>query len=347
VVGKRKRIIYGSLDWPDKRHARVWRQNEFLKTIESLEPKKEKKPLGDLAKQPLDQYVRFVEKQDRKSIARRRKVSARWKEPNRHPGLSFFSLLDEDDPLRVSIQEWGETYHLNSSWCYDVALLTLQNWYQFKETTGKRFESLPFYGNPSFLGFGSLLLAQQLASMPRDSLNEDQKKIADSFSEEDKRFVNHFSEQQRAYLSYHPYDPHITDDEFFLEEVSNRIEMGLPPVNTALPVLNLLSISDRKELQVTLLKRAKELRDRIKEYAKSIGSVRPQEVGTEEVSKHIEWAVRYQVFEEDYYSIERKKHPHPEDKRKASVNVRKEVLKFLGLINLRPKPTTRGRRRLL
>lgn len=54
---RRKRIGYGALDWGDRRNSRVRLQNEFLKTIEKLEPEREKKPLGDLAGHPFEEYI--------------------------------------------------------------------------------------------------------------------------------------------------------------------------------------------------------------------------------------------------------------------------------------------------
>lgn len=167
----RKRIGYGSLDWDGGRNSKIWLRNAFLATIEKLEPKKEKKPLGDLAKKPLEQYVRFVE-----SITRRRKVTQKLKKAQEGEEVSLFGL-DQDDPLRDSIREWGKTYHLNSPWCYDVALRTLQDWHEFKETTVKRFASLPFYGHPDYLGFGSLVGVYELTKMPRGSLNEEQRPL--------------------------------------------------------------------------------------------------------------------------------------------------------------------------
>ena len=61
-MGRRKRIGYGVLDWGDRRNSKIRLQNEFLKTIEKLEPGKEKKPLGDLATRPFEEYVRYLEK---------------------------------------------------------------------------------------------------------------------------------------------------------------------------------------------------------------------------------------------------------------------------------------------
>src|SRR5262245_50272831 len=116
-MGKRKPIGETELDFLDNKNSKSWLQNEFLATIRKLEPDKEKKPLTDLAKQPLEQYKNFVEGQDRRSISRRRKVSKRWEDKvsgkrkmsNSPHELSYFSLLDEDDPLRKSIQQWGDT----------------------------------------------------------------------------------------------------------------------------------------------------------------------------------------------------------------------------------------------
>lgn len=49
----REKAQGGSLDFDGGRNSQIWLQNEFLATIERLESKKERKPLGDLAKQPL------------------------------------------------------------------------------------------------------------------------------------------------------------------------------------------------------------------------------------------------------------------------------------------------------
>lgn len=338
---KRKRIGYGTLDWIDNRNSQIWLQNKFLRTIEKLEPEKEKKPLRDLAEQPFEEFVNFHEKQDRKSILRRRRVSERLETPSGR--LSYFSLLDEDDPLRKAIWQWGETYHLNSDWCYEMALQSLNDWYQFKSRIGKCFESLPFYGHPDYLGFGSLAMVYNMASMPRDSLSEEQKKLVDSFNKQ--QFIESFDEQQRAFLSVYTFDPHITDDESFFSQVKELIEMGLPPVNPALPVLNLLSPIDRDKLRRLLFKRATELWERLKQIAEENHSVKLLELGANEVSKHLEWAVRYQVFEERYYSIEGNKYEHQCDKQKAYANVRKETLKIIKLVDLKPRTALKGRSR--
>jgi hypothetical protein len=96
---KRKRIGEGSRDWADNRNSQIWLRNEFLKTIEKLEPEKDKKPLGSLAQQPLEHYINLIENQDERSSSQRQKISEGSK-----PGLlSFFSLLDDDDPLRKAI----------------------------------------------------------------------------------------------------------------------------------------------------------------------------------------------------------------------------------------------------
>ena len=337
---KRKRIGYGALDWDDNRNSQIWLQNEFLKTIEKLEPKKEKKPLGDLAAQPFKEYVSYLERRDRKSISRRRRVSERWEKQSGR--LSFIEAFDEDDPVRKALCQWGSTHHLNSDWCYDVALMSLKNWHQFKERAGKQFNAIPFYGHPDYLGFGSLVMVRNLASMPRDSLNKEQKALVDSFSKQ--QFVQFFNEHERAFLSYYSYDPHIYSDEFFFEQVEQLIEMGLPSVNPALPVLNLLNNSDRDALRSILLKRASELWGRLKQFAKENSSVKLMEVGADEVSKHLEWAVRYQVFEESYYSIEGYKYTRKSDKQKVYVKVRKAALRILKLVDLTPRTTARGRK---
>ena len=340
-MGKRKRIGYGALDWIDNTNSQIWLQNKFLRTIEKVEPEKEKKPLRDLAGQPFEEFASYREKQDRKSILRRRRVFE--KQEKQSGRFSCFSLFDEDDPLRQAIWQWGETYHLNSDWCYEVALKSLQNWHQFKARIGKRFQSLPFYAHPDYLGFGSLVMVHKLASMPRDSLSEEQRALVDSFDKQ--HFVESFDEQQRAFLSAYPYDPHVTGDETFFSQVKELIEMGLPSVNPLLPVLNLLNQFDRDALRRVLFKRATELWERLKQVAEENMSVKLMEVGADEVSKHLEWAVRYQVFDERYRSIEAYRYKYSSDKKRAAVNVRKQVLKVLNLVDLHPRPAIKGRRR--
>ena len=152
--------------------------------------------------------------------------------------LSYFSLLDADDPLRKAIQQWGETYHLNSAWCYDVALRTLQNWHDFKETAGKWFAFVPSFAHANFIGFASLVDIYKLISLPPDSLTELQKEFLASsrFSEQDRQFVESFTEQERAFLSMYTHDPHIMSDEHFLNQMEELIKAGIPSVNTYLPV---------------------------------------------------------------------------------------------------------------
>jgi len=312
-----------------------------LETIRKLEPEKEKKPLSDLAAQPFEEFVSFREKQDEESILRRWRISERLKEQSGE--LSYFSLFDKDDPLRNAIWQWGEKYHLNSDWCYDIALKSLQSWHQFKESLGERFVTLPFYGHPDYLGFGSLAMVHRLSSMPRDSLSEQQKSLVDSFSGQ---LVSSFNERERAFLSYYAHDPHSMDDELFFNRVQHLIEAGLLSVNSTLPVLNLLNRSDLDKLRNILLERAKNLLERVKETAKRISSVVPREVGADEVSKHIEWAVRYQVFDERYYSIEACKSGYPRDKKSAAVNVRRQALRMLSRVDLTPRPATIGRSRV-
>lgn len=338
-MGKRKRVGYGVLDWGDNRNSQIWLKNKFLRTIEQLEPEKEKKPLSDLAGQPFGELTSFREKQDRKSISRRRRISERLEKQS--GGFSYFSLFDEDDPLRKSIWLWGEKYHLNSAWCYEMALMSLQHWYQFKAGIGKRFRSIPFYANPDYLGFGSLVMVYNLAGMPRDSLTDEQKALVDSFNKH--HLVESFDEQQRAFLSVYTYDPHITDDESFFSQVKELIEMGSPSVNPVLPVLNLLNSDDRKALRDTLLKRATELWERLKRVAEENSSVKLMEVGADEVNIHLEWAVRYQVFDERYYAIKGDKYIYQWDKQKAYANVRKEALRILKLVDLKPRTALKGR----
>ncbi|HEX5736845.1 MAG TPA: hypothetical protein VF131_28705 [Blastocatellia bacterium] len=333
-MGKRKRIGYGALDWIDNRNSQIWLQDKFLKTIEKLEPKKERKPLGDLAERPFEDFARFRDKQDRKSKLRRQQVFERLEKQSGR--LSFFSLFGEDDPLRKAIWQWGETYHLNSEWCYEVALLSLQNWHQFNDRAGKRFTPPPFYGHPNYLGFGSLVMVHNLASMRRDSLNERQKALVDSFSEQEKRFVESFNERQRAFLSSYSLDPHIQSDAFSLNQMEGLIDAGL-----SLPVFNLLGSQEFKNLRDTLFERATELLERVNETAKKNSSVKPMEVGADEVNKHLEWAVRYQVFEESYYSIEGNKYGHRRDKLRAYARVRKGVLRILELVDLKPRAAIR------
>jgi hypothetical protein len=342
-MATRKRIGYGPFDWNDLRNSKVWLQNEFLKSIENLEPTQHKKPLSDLAKQPLEQYVKFIEKKGRSTSSRQRRV---FEQEDLEPGrLSFFSLLDTDAPLRESIWAWGETYHLNSNWCYDIALLTLQHWYKFKSTTRKQFEPLPFYGNPIYLSFASLVMAHRLASMPYDSLSKEQKAIVDDFSEGDKQFLAFFNERERVFLSSYPHDPHIMDGEFFSARVEDLIAMALPPVNTALPVLNLLNRNDLEDLRNVLRKRAKMFLKRLNEYAKR-NSIKSREVRVD-VSKRLEWAVRYQVFDERFYSIGSKPHIAQAEKKTAYASVRKEALHILELIDLQPRKSPKGRSPIL
>ena len=252
-------------------------------------------------------------------------------------------LFDEDDPLRKAVWQWGETHHLNSDWCYDAAFLSLKTWHQFKERAGKWFETLPFYGHPDYLGFGSQLMVHNLASLPRDSLNEEQEALVDSFTK--RQFVESFDEHQRAFLSYYPFDPHTYSDEFFLEQIEQLIEGGTPSVNPVLPVLNLLNTADREKLRSLLLERAKDLWERLKQIAEENSSVKLMEVGADELSKHLEWAVKYQVFDERYYSIEGYKYEHQCDKRRVYVNVRKETLRIIELVDLKPRPAFKGRSR--
>ncbi|MFL6213608.1 MAG: hypothetical protein ACJ74J_06895 [Blastocatellia bacterium] len=179
--------------------------------------------------------------------------------------------------------------------------------------------------------------------MPRDSLNEEQKALVDSFTK--RQFVESFDEHQRAFLSYYPFDPHIYSDEFFLEQIEQLIESGTPSVNPVLPVLTLLNISDREKLRFMLFERAKELWERLKQVAGKESSVKPMEVGADEINKHLEWAVRYQVFEERFYLIEGSKWKDQWDKKKAYAKVRKAALHILESVDLNPRPATRGRRR--
>ncbi|HJQ26883.1 MAG TPA: hypothetical protein VKA60_23415 [Blastocatellia bacterium] len=332
----RKRVGYGLLDWPDHTNSKIWLQNLFLKAIERLEPQKEKKPLNALALSPLQLYTDFIEEQDRQTVSRRQTVRDRW-----DSGLSFFNLLDEDDPLRISIQQWGEAYHLSSAWCYDVALRTLQHWHLFKEAAGKGFESIPFHAHPDYLGFGSQLMANDLARMPQDSLNDEQKELAGSFKK--RRFVESFNEQQRAFLSRYPFDPHSISYGFFWEQIEGLIEAGL--FSPGLPILGILRKSELNDLRDTIRERAKELWKRLKQVAEENNSVKPMEVGASEINRHVEWAVRYQIFGEDYSLIDSRKCEHPGDKHRAGVRVRKAVIKILGLIDLEPRRTAKGRRR--
>jgi hypothetical protein len=342
-MATRKRIGYGLFDLDGQRNSKVWLQNEFLKTIEDQEPKQKKKPLGDLAAQPFEEYVSYREKQDPQSVLRRQQVSKRAESAS---GRSSLNLLDADDPLRESIFAWGETYHLNSDWCYEVVLLTLQHWHRFDGETGKRFESLPSYGHQNYLGFGSLVMVYNLANMPSDSLSEVQKALVRDFSEGDEQFVAFFNERERAFLSSYPHDPHIMDDEHFLNRIEGLIEMAVSNGGEVLPVLHLLNKSDRDSLRLTLFKRAKELLKRINEYTKS-NSVKPKELGSDTISEHLKWAVRHQVFDERFYSIESNAHSSQYEKRRAYAKVRKDVLNILSFIDLQPRKPLRGRSRLL
>jgi hypothetical protein len=361
-MAKRKKIGYGPYDFDGKRNSKVWLQNKFLNTIEKLEPKQKRKPLGDLAARPFEEYKNYRETKDEKTILRRRQVSERWKK--RSGETSFFNLLSEDDPLRESIWRWGEKYHLNSAWCYEIALSTLHHWYEFKEATGKRFEDIPFYSHPKYLGFGSLVMVYDLTRMPYNSLNKKQKELVDSFSEEDKCLVEFFDEHQRIYMSFYPHDPHIWDDKHFMDQtnelikkalpsINELIEKALPPINYALPVFNLLSKSDRVDLQKILHRRAEELLsrragellNRINEYAKK-NSIQPSEFG-EDVNIRFEWAVRYQVFDERFYSIGSNPDMDQFEKQNAYGRVRKAVLHILKLVDLQPKKSPKGRSRTL
>jgi hypothetical protein len=198
--------------------------------------------------------------------------------------------------------------------------------------------------------------------MPRDSLDEFQKELVDSFSEQDRQFVEFFSEEQSAYLSTYYHDPYIQSDEQFIDTakslieteefinaVESLIENALLSVITELPVLNLLSHADRHDLCEKISRdfcekipgRASELLDRLHEAEKICGSVKPMEVGADEVSKHLEWAVRYQVFDEKFGSIGPCKSEYARDKKSVAVNVRKQVLKMLDRVALYPRPATR------
>ncbi|HSB09675.1 MAG TPA: hypothetical protein VLM38_09340 [Blastocatellia bacterium] len=341
MVRKRKRLGYGSLDFDGARNSKVSLQNKFLATIERLEPKKEKKPLGDLANRPFEQYISYIQ-----SVSRRQKISEQFSNIrlNSQEGgrFSLFSLLDQDDPLRASIREWGKTYHLNSAWCYDVALRTLQDWHEFKEITGKRFASVPFYGHPDYLGFSSLLAVYNLAKIPRDSLTEGQKAFVDSFVKWD--LLDSFNEQQRAFLSNYPYDPRIMSDKHVRNQTKALIDGAL-----SLPVFALLSRSRLTDLCRPLRRAMREelekLMDKVKVTAKRDGDVEPMEVGKKEVKKHLKWAVRFQVFYESYYSIEGRNYDHGSDKHRAYVNVRRQSLRILERVELEPRPAPRGRKR--
>lgn len=328
----RKPIGYGPLDWEGNINSKVWLRNEFLRTIERLEPTKQKKPLGDLA-EPLDQYSRYME-----DIPRRQGVSERFSEKRKTlqegERVSLFSLLDQDDPFRASVRQWGETYHLNSTWCYDVVLRTLQHWHEFKETAGKRFTPLPFYSDPNYVGFAYLV---GLARTPRNLLTEEQKAAVDSFDK--RQLVHPFTERERDYLSaYPPDDPHIMIDDFSLNEAESYIEEALSS-----PVFKLLSTSRLAEFRGALREEAKKLLDKVKATAKREGAVKPMEV--DEVSKHLEWAVSYQVFDESYYSIEAHKYINATDKHRAAVKIGKQARHILKLVDLKPRPTTKGRSR--
>lgn len=331
-MGKRRRIGYGALDWADTRNSKIWLQNEFLKTIEKLEPVKEKKPLDDLAKYTFEEYVRFRDSRGRKFVSRRQMVSKQLESEEGRRALSIFGFLDEGDPLRQSVWQWGEKYHLNSAWCYDVALKSLQHWHKYKETVGKRFESLPFYGHPHYLGFSGLALTARLNP---DSLSEEQRAFLTPLNEQQKALVNSLSERQIAFLSSYPQDPHVRNDERFLNQIESVVEGGL-----SLPVFNLLSSDEFNRLRRTLLESAQKLWKQIKETAKEISSVDPIEVGKDELDKHLEWAARYQVFDESYYSIEGHKLSDGYDKRRAYAKVRKGARHILELVDLKPRTRT-------
>lgn len=335
-MGNRKRIGYGSLDWKGNTNSRIWLRNEFLRTIERLEPKKQKKPLGDLAKLPLDQYANYME-----DIPRRRGVSESFSEKRKTlqegERVSRFSLLDQGDPLRASVRQWGETYHLNSTWCYDVALRTLQDWHEFKETAGKRFTSLPFYSDSDYIGLGALSSVQHMAKARA-------KLPASSLTKEQVQLVNSFSDREQAFLSVYPYDPKIdefvedgTTREIFRNETKAVIEGAL-----SLPVFNLLSRTAREELRRALNSSAERLSSKVRRTAKKIYGAVPS-MKMADASKHVDWAVRYQVFDQSYYSIEGHKYENQKDKQRVYANVRKQSRYILELIDLAPRTNRQGR----
>jgi hypothetical protein len=345
---QRKRIGYGPFDFNDNKNSQAWLRNKFLEAIQKLEPEQKRKPLGDLAAKPFEEYVKYCEKQDEKSISRRQKVDKRVE--NQSGRQSYFNALNKNNPLRKSIWQWGEKYHLNSPWCYELAFTTLNHWHRFSGASRAQFQSLPHYAHPKYLGFGSIKMIYDMTRMPYGSLNEGQKKYVDDFSEEDKQFMEFFNEQQRIYLSFYPHDPHIWDDNHFelqanrlienaLPSMTELIEKALPPVNSALPVLNLLDEFDRADLQNILCRRLeelfnirrKELLNRINECAEK-DSVQPLEFG-DDVNTRLEWAARFQVFNESYNSIGKGKHS----------NVLARVNELLDLIDLDRRPTTKGR----
>lgn len=131
---------------------------------------------------------------------------------------------------------------------------------------------------------------------------------------------------------------------FSRNQTESLIESAL-----SLPVFELLSRSRLADvsfpLRCAMHEEVEKLLERVKATAKRDGDGRPMEVGADEVSKHLEWAVSFQVFAESYYLIEGRKYEHSTDKHRAYTNVRRQSLRILEKVDLEPRPAHKGRKR--